>query len=183
MADIIIKQTEKILSRVASENEKLGNKVQIWLRKGPNGECIAKVVPCKITTNRTKGENSKGVEKVNWVRKIFYDPANFDVSEEEWEKFVDDVWGPIRNDVKKSIILFMKKKDDSGVNAKHWFELMTINAYKGKDGEAIDLPTSLKEEFLQQATGKVIDFLLGHMMPEIKSVAEKTEKYVDKKFT
>ena len=181
MADFIVMETTAVLERVAAENKKLGDNVRIWLRKGKDGECILRVIPCIISTETFGWTTSKGIQKTNWIRKITYNPENFDVSPEEWASFIDDVWMPIRDNVKKSVMLFKQTKEKGDSTITQAFRLQTLNAYKTDDGPK-DLPDDLKEYFLQEATGKLLDFFLEHMKPEIQKVVEKTEKYCRKKF-
>ena len=183
MADIIIKETNEIFKRVAEENRRLGNTVSLWLKKGPNGECILRVVPCKISTELTEYTTAKGAYKKNWVRKLHFDPTNFDFGD---INIVEEVFVSIRKIVKQSVMFFRKSKEKDGESFET-FRMETVNAYLA-DGDGPrnkrvrDLPNDLKEEFLQQATEELINFLIEHAGDEILKVVSSTEAYCRERF-
>jgi hypothetical protein len=183
MADIIIKDTTDILKRVAEENRRLGETVSLWLKKGPNGECIARVIPCKMSTQLDEYTTNKNVRKKSWTRKLHFDSGNFDF---EGIDIVEEVFVPVRKHVRQAVLFFKTSKEKDGVTI-DTYKMMTANAYledgKGERNSRVkDLPNDLKEEFLQQATEELIDFLLEHANEDLLKVVESTEAYYRKMF-
>lgn len=178
MAELLIKETRNIIERVAEQNKLLGDSVSLWLKKGPEGECILRVVPCTMSTTWDEYVTTKGVRKKNWVRKLHFNPSNFDFGEED---IIEDVFVPVRKKVKQAVLFYMQHKEKGDFTIET-FKMETINAYledgKGPRNERVkDLPNDLKEELLQQATEELVDYLLAHAKQDVIKVVESTEAY------
>lgn len=200
MADLLIVETENISTLVSEENEKLGDIVSLWLKKGEEGECLLNVVPWKMTNDSDDHITSKGALIKSFERKLYFRPDNFDfegvdIAKELFYK---------RLDLNFSVSFSYGTEEKENGKKSYYIKIFTDNAYIPEDamkkirdkitslsdpydvellaGKSAKLPNEMKPMFLQKATDIVTDFMMEHAKPEIIEVIKATEAYCKERF-
>jgi hypothetical protein len=200
MAELTVKETDGIFDRVSEENRKLGDIVGLWLKEGPEGECLLRVVPCKMKIGSSTYTTTKGIDKENWDRTLRFHPDGFDFDGVAINKELFRM----RLNLNLSVFISYHTEEEEYGEKSCFFKIQTINAYIPEDymskirdkitslddrrvmellaGRAVDLPNEMKPQFLQRATDMLVDFLLEHAKPEIVEVVKATEAYCRERF-
>lgn len=200
MAELLIKETENIFNLVSEENKKLGDAVCLWLKKGPNDECILRVAPCRMKTESSEYISTSGRTKQNWERILRFRPDDFNLEDVKINKELFRMRIALNMSV---FISFHTKEKEYGEKSCH-FRIQTINAYIPEDymckirgkitnlndahvmellaGKAVDFPNEEKPIFLQKATDMLVDFLMEHAKPGTTEVVKATEVYCRERF-
>ena len=200
MADLLIMETKNIFDLVSEENKKLGDIVSLWLKEGEKGECLLRVVPCKMKIGSSSYTTTKGVDKINLDRTLRFHPDNFDFEGVAINKELFRM----RLNLNLSVFISYHTKEEENGEKSCYFKIQTINAYIPEEymskirgeitslgdahvmellaGQAVDLPNELKPMFLQKATDMLVNFLMEHAKPEIIEVVRATEAYCQERF-
>lgn len=184
MAEILIGNTDNIDARIAEKDQALGNNIGLWLKKGPKGECLLRVVPCKIETTCDSWKDSDGEDKISIKQKIRFNPEKFDL---HGINIVEDVFVEIRKHVNKAIFFSRQQEKGKDGHIVEVFKLETLDTYLpsgsvSRFGRSVPLSDEMKESLVQKATDELIDFLFKHLESKMYDVIIKSEAYCRREF-